>query len=66
MCRVQDKVFTTLEHKLLKLDAEKQKRILLTNDSHFTRTSRKLTLKDDMKILIFSGASSLSKELYKY
>ena len=66
MCRVQDKVFTTLEHKLLKLDAEKHKRNLLTNDSHFTRTSRKLTFKDDMEILIFSGASSLSKELYKY
>ena len=60
------KVFTALDHKLMKLDKEKHEKGLLTSDVHFTRAPRKLDFKEDMKILLSCGASSMKKELYEY
>ena len=60
------KVFTALDHKLMKLDKEKHEKGLLTSDVHFTRAPRKLDFKEDMKILLVCGAASMKKELYEY
>ena len=60
------KVFTVLDHKLMKLDKQKYEKGLLTSDVYFTRKSRKLDFKEDMKILLSCGASSMKKELYEY
>ena len=60
------KVFTVLNHKLMKLDKLKHEKGLLTSDVHFTRKPRKLDFKEDMKILLSCGASSMKKELYEY
>ena len=61
-----NKVFTVLDHKLMKLDKQKHEKGLLTSDVYFTRKSRKLDFKEDMKILLSCGASSMKKELYEY
>ena len=55
-----------MDHKLMKLDKEKHEKGLLTSDVYFTRKSRKLDFKEDMKILLSCGASSMKKELYEY
>ena len=60
------KVFTALDHKLMKLDKEKHEKGLLTSNAHFTRAPRKLDFKEDMKILLVCGAASMKKELYEY
>ena len=60
------KVFTALDHKLMKLDKQKHEKGLLTSDVHFTRAPRKLDFKEDMKILLSCGAASMKKELYEY
>ena len=60
------KVFTVLDHKLMKLDKQKHEKGLLTDDVHFTRAPRKLDFKEDMKILLSCGAASMKKELYEY
>ena len=60
------KVFDVLDHKLMKLDKQKYEKGLLTSDVYFTRKSRKLDFKEDMKILLSCGASSMKKELYEY
>ena len=60
------KVFTALDHKLMKLDKQKYEKGLLTSDVYFTRAPRKLDFKEDMKILLSCGASSMKKELYEY
>ena len=60
------KVFTVLDHKLMKLDKQKYEKGLLTSDVYFTRAPRKLDFKEDMKILLSCGASSMKKELYEY
>ena len=60
------KVFTALDHKLMKLDKQKHEKGLLTSNAHFTRAPRKLDFKEDMKILLSCGASSMKKELYEY
>ena len=60
------KVFTALDHKLMKLDKEKHEKGLLTSNAHFTRAPRKLDFKEDMKILLSCGAASMKKELYEY
>ena len=60
------KVFTALDHKLMKLDKQKHEKGFLTSDVHFTRAPRKLDFKEDMKILLSCGASSMKKELYEY
>ena len=61
-----NKVFTVLDHKLMKLDKQKHEKGLLTSDVHFTRAPRKLDFKEDMKILLSCGAASMKKELYEY
>lgn len=61
-----NKVFTVLDHKLMKLDKEKHEKGLLTSNAHFTRAPRKLDFKEDMKILLSCGAASMKKELYEY
>ena len=61
-----NKVFSVLDHKLMKLDKEKHEKGFLTSDVHFTRAPRKLDFKEDMKILLSCGASSMKKELYEY
>ena len=61
-----DKVFTVLDHKLMKLDQIKHEKQLLTKETWFTRERRKLDFKEDMKILLSSGAVSMKKELYEY
>ena len=60
------KVFTALDHKLMKLDKQKHEKGLLTSDVYFTRAPRKLDFKEDMKILLVCGAASMKKELYEY
>ena len=60
------KVFTALDHKLMKLDKQKYEKGLLTSDVYFTRAPRKLDFKEDMKILLVCGAASMKKELYEY
>ena len=61
-----NKVFTALDHKLMKLDKQKHEKGFLTSDVHFTRAPRKLDFKEDMKILLSCGAASMKKELYEY
>ena len=61
-----NKVFSVLDHKLMKLDKQKHEKGFLTSDVHFTRAPRKLDFKEDMKILLSCGASSMKKELYEY
>ena len=60
------KVFTVLDHKLMKLDKQKHEKGLLTSDVYFTRAPRKLDFKEDMKVLRVCGAASMKKELYEY
>jgi len=59
-------VFTSLDHKLMKLDHIKHDEKLLTRDSFFTRNDRKLSFIEDMKILMSIGSSSMKKELFRY
>ena len=61
-----DKVMTVLDHKLEKLDRDKHELGLLTDNRFFKRASRKLDFKEDMKILMSIGSSSMKKELYRY
>ena len=61
-----DKVMTVLDHKLEKLDREKHELELLTDDRFFKRASRKLDFRQDMKILMSIGSSSMKKDLYRY
>ena len=61
-----NKVFTVLDHKLMKLDKQKHEKGLLTSDVYFTRKERKLDFRKDMKILLSCGAASIKKELYEY
>ena len=61
-----DKVMTVLDHKLENMDREKHELGLLTDNRFFKRTSRKLDFKEDMKILMSIGSSSMKKELYRY
>ncbi|MBR0420757.1 MAG: IS4 family transposase [Erysipelotrichaceae bacterium] len=61
-----DKVMTVLDHKLEKLERDKYELGLLTDDRFFKRSSRKLDFKQDMKILMSIGSSSMKKELYRY
>ena len=61
-----DKVFTTLDHKLQKLDRLKHSENLLTGKNCFTRKERKLSFREDMKILMSVGSASMKKELFDY
>ena len=61
-----DKVMTTLDHKLTKLDSIKHENDLLTKESYFTRSERKLNFVEYMKILMSIGSSSMNKELLSY
>ena len=58
MSRSSIKVFTDLNHKLMKLDHEKYDLNLLTKDTYFTRRSKKLNFIDDMKLIISMGPST--------
>ena len=60
------KVFTVFEHKLARLDQLKHEKNLLTKESWFTRKDRKLSFREDMKILMSIGSSSMKKEMYEY
>ena len=66
MSRSSIKVFTDLDHKLMKLDHEKHSLDLLTKESYFTRRSKKLSFIDDMKLIISMGPSSIKEEMYDY
>ena len=66
MSRSSIKVFTDLNHKLMKLDHEKYDLNLLTKESYFTRRSKKLSFIDDMKLIISMGPSSIKEEMYDY
>ena len=66
MSRSSIKVFTDLDHKLMKLDHEKHSLDLLTKDSYFTRRSKKLSFIDDMKLIISMGPSSIKEEMFDY
>ena len=66
MSRSSIKVFTDLNHKLMKLDHEKHNLGLLTKDSYFTRRSKKLSFIDDMKLIISMGPSSIKEEMFDY
>ena len=66
MSRSSIKVFTDLNHKLMKLDHEKHNLDLLTKESYFTRRSKKLSFIDDMKLIISMGPSSIKEEMFDY
>ena len=66
MSRSSIKVFTDLNHKLMKLDHEKYDLDLLTKESYFTRRSKKLSFIDDMKLIISMGPSSIKEEMFDY
>ena len=66
MSRSSIKVFTDLNHKLMKLDHEKYDLNLLTKDSYFTRKAKKLSFIDDMKLIISMGPSSIKEEMLDY
>lgn len=66
MSRSSIKVFTDLNHKLMRLDHEKYDLDLLTKESYFTRRSKKLSFIDDMKLIISMGPSSIKEEMYDY
>ena len=66
MSKSSIKVFTDLNHKLMKLDAQKHELGLLTKDYYFTRKPKKLSFVDDMKLIMSMGPSSLKEEMYKY
>ena len=66
MSRSSIKVFTNLNHKLMKLDHEKHDLDLLTKDSYFTRKVKKLSFIDDMKLIISMGPSSIKEEMFDY
>ena len=66
MSRSSIKVFTDLNHKLMKLDHEKYDLDLLTKDTYFTRRSKKLSFIDDMKLIISMGPSSIKEEMFDY
>lgn len=66
MSRSSIKVFTDLNHKLMKLDHEKYDLNLLTKDSYFTRKAKKLSFIDDMKLIISMGPSSIKEEMFDY
>ena len=59
-------VFTSLDHKLMKLEHIKHDENLLTGKNCFTRKKRKLSFIEDMKILMSVGSSSMKKELFRY
>ena len=59
-------VFTTFNHKLMKLDGQKYDLRLLTKDTYFTRRSKKLSFIDDMKLIISMGPSSIKEEMFDY
>jgi len=61
-----NKVFSVLDHKLMKLNKQKHEKGLLTSDVYFTRKERKLDFRKDMKILLSCGAASMKKELYEH
>jgi len=60
------KVFTDLNHKLMKLDQNKYVLNLLTKESYFTRRSKKLSFIDDMKLIISMEPSSIKEEMFDY
>ena len=66
MSRSSIKVFTDLNHKLMRLDHEKYDLNLLTKDSYFTRKAKKLSFIDDMKLIISMGPSSIKEEMFDY
>ena len=66
MSRSSIKVFTDLNHKLMKLDHEKYDLDLLTKEGYFTRRSKKLSFIDDMKLIISMGPSSIKEEMFDY
>lgn len=66
MSKSSIKVFTDLNHKLMKLDARKHELGLLTKDYYFTRKPKKLSFIDDMKLIMSMGPSSIKEEMYKY
>ena len=66
MSRSSIKVFTDLNHKLMRLDHEKHDLNLLTKESYFTRRSKKLSFIDDMKLIISMGPSSIKEEMFDY
>ena len=66
MSRSSIKVFTDLNHKLMKLDHKKYELDLLTKDSYFTRKAKKLSFIDDMKLIISMGPSSIKEEMFDY
>lgn len=66
MSKTSIKVLTDLNHKLMKLDAQKRELGLLTKDYYFTRKPKKLSFIDDMKLIMSMGPSSIKEEMYKY
>ena len=66
MSRSSIKVFTDLNHKLMKLDGQKYDLDILTKESYFTRKSKKLSFIDDMKLIISMGPSSIKEEMFDY
>lgn len=63
---MSNKIITTLNHKIQKLDNEKLERDLLMRKEDFSRKAKKISFIDDIKLILAMGAQSIRKELYKY
>ena len=66
MSKSSIKIFTDLNHKLMKLDQNKYDLNLLTKDTYFTRKAKKLSFIDDMELIISMGPSSIKEEMFDY
>ena len=66
MSRHSIEVFSKLNNQINKLERQKDELDLLTKNTYFSRKPRKLSFKDDIKIIMSLTSHSLKKELYDY
>lgn len=66
MSRHSIEVFSKLNNQINKLERQKEELDLLTKNTYFSRKPRKLSFKDDVKIIMSLSSHSLKKELYNY
>lgn len=66
MSRNSIEVLSKLNNQINKLDHQKDELNLLTKSTYFSRKPRKLSFKDDIKIIMSLTGHSLKKELYDY
>ena len=63
---ITSKVITNLKHQITWLENNRTNLDLVSNQSDFSRTPRKLSFKEDIKLLLSFGSKSIRKELIDY